>query len=58
MLRCFCHPKDRSTLTKRQLHALPFLISNPSIELAAKQAGVYVKQIFDGLNLPFFAASQ
>jgi hypothetical protein len=46
--------KDRSSLTRRQLHALPFLISNPNIELAAKQAGISAKQIFDWLNQPAF----
>lgn len=46
--------KDKSSLTRRQLHALPFLISNPSIELAAKQAGVSPKQIFEWLNQPVF----
>lgn len=46
--------KDRSSLTRRQLHALPFLISNPSIKLAAKQSGVSAKQIFDSLNQPAF----
>lgn len=38
---------NKETLTRRQLHALPFLISNPTIELAAKQSGVSAKQIFD-----------
>jgi TATA-binding protein-associated factor Taf7 len=46
--------KDRSSLTRRQLYALPFLINNPSIELAAKQSGVSAKQIFDWLNQPAF----
>ncbi len=46
--------KDRSSLTRRQLYALPFLISNSSIELAAKQSGVSAKQIFDWLNQPAF----
>jgi len=46
--------KDRSALTRRQLHALPFLISNPSIESAAKQSGVSPKQIFDWLNQKTF----
>ena len=46
--------KDRSSLTRRQLHVLPFLISNPSIELAAKQAGISAKQIFDWLKQPAF----
>lgn len=46
--------KDRSSLTRRQLHAFPFLISNPSIELAAKQSGISAKQIFDWLNQPAF----
>jgi hypothetical protein len=46
--------KDRSSLTRRQLHALPFLISNPNIELAAKQSGISAKQIFDWLNQKAF----
>lgn len=46
--------KDKSSLTRRQLHALPFLISNPSVESAAKQAGVSAKQVFDWLNQPAF----
>ena len=46
--------KDKTSLTRRQLHVLPFLISNPSIETAAKQAGVCSKQIFDWLNQPAF----
>ncbi len=46
--------KDKSSLTRRQLHALPFLISNPNIELAAKQSGISAKQIFDWLNQPAF----
>ena len=46
--------KDRSSLTRRQLHALPFLISNPNIESAAKQSGVSPKQIFDWLNQKAF----
>lgn len=46
--------KDKSSLTRRQLYVLPFLISNPSIELAAKQAGISAKQIFDWLNQPAF----
>lgn len=29
---------------------LPFLISNPTVELAAKQSGVSAKQIFDWLS--------
>jgi hypothetical protein len=45
---------DKEKLTRRQLHALPFLISNPSVEIAAKQAGVSPKQIFDWLNQPTF----
>ncbi|WP_284452583.1 hypothetical protein [Parachlamydia acanthamoebae] len=46
--------KDRSSLTRRQLHVLPFLISNPSIESAAKQSGISAKQIFGWLNQPNF----
>lgn len=39
---------------RRQLHVLPFLISNPTVESAAKQSGVSAKQIFDWLNKPVF----
>ncbi len=46
--------KDRPSLTRRQLHTLPFLISNPNIELASKQSGISAKQIFDWLNQPAF----
>jgi len=46
--------ENKERLTRRQLHALPFLISNPSVEIAAKQAGVSSKQIFDWLNQPIF----
>lgn len=46
--------KDRERLTRRQLHVLPFLISNPTVDLAAKLSGVSAKQIFDWLNHPAF----
>lgn len=45
---------EKEMLTRRQLHALPFLISSPSVELAAKQSGVSTKQIFDWLKQPPF----
>jgi TATA-binding protein-associated factor Taf7 len=45
---------DKEKLTRRQLHVLPFLISNPTVESAAKQSGVSPKQIFDWLNQPAF----
>jgi hypothetical protein len=45
---------NSSTLTRRQLHVLPFLISHPSIELAAKHSGVSAKQIFEWLNQSTF----
>lgn len=45
---------DKERLTRRQLHALPFLISNPNVEMAAKQSGVSAKQIFDWLNQAAF----
>lgn len=45
---------DKGRLTRKQVHALPFLISNPTVESAAKQAGVSPKQIFDWLNQPAF----
>lgn len=44
----------KSTLTRRQLHVLPFLISNPTIESASKLSGISAKQIFDWLNQPAF----
>ena len=46
--------KDREILTRRQLHVLPFLISNPTVDMAAKLSGVSAKQIFDWLNQPIF----
>lgn len=46
--------KDREILTRRQLHVLPFLISNPTVDVAAKLSGVSAKQIFDWLNQPVF----
>lgn len=45
---------DKENLTRRQLHVLPFLISNPSVESAAKESGVSAKQIFDWLNQSTF----
>ncbi len=45
---------DKDRLTRRQLQVLPFLISNPNVEKAAKQSGVSAKQIFDRLNQPVF----
>lgn len=45
---------DKDRLSRRQLHALPFLISNPNVEMAAKQSGISAKQIFDWLNQPIF----
>lgn len=45
---------NKEALSRRQIHALPFLISNPSIELAAHQSGVSAKQIFAWLNQPNF----
>src|ERR1700733_6021172 len=46
--------KNRAVLTKRQLHALPFLLLNPTIEAASKESGVSAKQIFDWLNQSHF----
>jgi TATA-binding protein-associated factor Taf7 len=45
---------DKEKLSRRQLHALPFLIGNPNVEMAAKQSGISAKQIFDWLNQPVF----
>lgn len=44
----------KATITRRQQHALPFLIANPSVELAAKLSGISAKQIFNWLNQPAF----
>lgn len=46
--------KNREKLTRRQLHVLPYLLSCPTVELAAKQSGVSAKQIFQWLNQPLF----
>lgn len=46
--------ENKERLTRRQLHVLPFLISNPTVESAAKRSGVSPKQIFDWLNQPVF----
>lgn len=46
--------KDKEKLTRRQLHVLPFLLSNLTVESAAKQSGISAKQIFDWLNQPTF----
>lgn len=46
--------KSRATLTRRQLHVLPFLMINPTVESVSKQSGVSAKQIFDWLNQATF----
>ena len=46
--------QNKEILTRRQLHVLPFLISNPTVDLAAKLSGVSAKQIFDWLNQSTF----
>lgn len=46
--------KNRVILTRRQLHVLPFLMNNLTIEAASKQSSVSPKQIFDWLNQPSF----
>lgn len=45
---------DKEKLTRRQLHVLPFLISNPTVESASRQSGISAKQIFDWLNQSLF----
>ncbi len=42
--------KNGVILTRRQLHVLPFLMNNLTIEAASKQSGISAKQIFDWLN--------
>ena len=46
--------QDKQTLTRRQLHVLPFLIVNPTVDVASKESGVSAKQIFEWLNQPLF----
>lgn len=46
--------KNRETLSRRQLHVLPFLIGNPSVETASKLSGVSAKRIFEWLNQSTF----
>lgn len=46
--------KEKTSLTARQIHALPFILSNPNIEQASKLSGVSSKQIFEWLNQPLF----
>jgi hypothetical protein len=46
--------QNKETLTRRQLHVLPFLISQPTVEIAAQQSGVSTKQIFEWLNQSVF----
>lgn len=41
-------------LSRRQIHVLPFLISNPTVDQAAKASGVSAKQIFEWMNQPVF----
>ncbi len=46
--------KDNNPLSRRQLHVLPFLLGNPTVESAAKASGVSPKQIFEWLKQPMF----
>ena len=46
--------KNGVTLTRRQLHVLPFLMNHLTIEAASKQSGVSAKQIFGWLNQSSF----
>jgi hypothetical protein len=45
---------NKKGLTRRQLHVLPFLINNPTVESASRLSGVSTKQIFDWLNQQVF----
>lgn len=46
--------KSHAELTKRQLQALPYLLSCPTYEEAARQANVSVKQIYCWLKTSAF----
>jgi hypothetical protein len=48
--------KSHAELTKRQLQVLPYLLSCPTYEEAARQANVSVKQIYCWLKTPTFRA--
>ena len=48
--------KSHAELTKRQLQVLPFLLSCPTYEEAARQAHVSVKQIYCWLKTSDFKA--
>lgn len=45
---------ENSTLTPRQLQALPYLLSCPSYEEAARSSGISAKQIHSWLKQPEF----
>ena len=46
--------QSKTTLTRRQLYTLPFLIGSPSVEQASKDSGTSPKQIYEWLNQPTF----
>jgi hypothetical protein len=48
--------KSHAELTKRQLQVLPYLLSCPTYEEAARQVNVSVKQIYCWLKIPTFRA--
>ena len=48
--------EQKNTLTLRQLHALPFLLSHASISHACKECGVSEKQVWEWMNQEDFRA--
>lgn len=46
--------KENFTLSSRQCQVLPYLVSSPSIEEAARRADISPKQIFAWLKEPHF----
>lgn len=48
--------KENSDLSNRQLTVLPFILSSPSYEEAARRAEISPKQIYEWLKDPTFSA--
>jgi len=46
--------ENESTFTKKQLHALPYLVKCPSVSQAAKEADVCPRQIWKWLQDPAY----
>ena len=46
--------EENKQLSLRQLHALPFILANPSLTQASKESGVSEKQIWEWMNQDHF----